>query len=95
MAAFSAASLSLQALASSSRDESDTPGITETERPAFRDEEVLHFAMERLYRDGLRQPPFKVCSSPSGLSVQKNRIANNINPDPATGHEVWTNSGQG
>jgi len=66
MAAFSAASLSLQALASSSRDESDILNVTETERPAFTDEEALHFAMERLYRDGLRQPPFKVCFSPSG-----------------------------
>lgn len=81
MAAFSAASFSLQALACSSRDDSDTLNVTETERPTFTDEEALHFAMERLYRDGLRQPPFKVCSSPFGLSVQESHIAYNIKPD--------------
>jgi hypothetical protein len=92
MTAFAAASSSLRTLANSSPGDSDN---TETDRSAFTDEEALHFAMERLYRGGLRQPPFKVCFSPSGLTIQRNRIAKNVNLDLTTGIDMWTNSGQG
>lgn len=64
MTAFSEASSSLRSLAGSGQDDE----LAENERPVFTNEEALHFAMERMYRDGLRQPQFKVCFS-VGLGV--------------------------
>lgn len=59
MTAFAKSSSYLRTLTGSSED--DTLAVAETEGSIFTDEEALHFAMERLYRDGLRQPQFKVC----------------------------------
>jgi hypothetical protein len=93
MTAFAAASSSLRTLAGSSQD--DASAVAEPEEPAFTDEEALHFAMERLYRDGLRQPPFKVCLVLLDLVFKKTVIPENINPNPIIGTEARTNNGQG
>ena len=57
------ASSSLGILVGSSQE--DYVAVAETEGPVFTDEEALHFALERLYREGLKRPQFKVCISRS------------------------------
>jgi hypothetical protein len=59
MSIFTDASSSLSTLADLGQGDL---AVAKTEVPLFMDEEVLHFAMERLYRNGLRRPLFKVCS---------------------------------